>query len=418
LTVKFLKKTGLTILIPIITGVVIMTLLACAYLLPTDRMKEHLRTTADVLEKEGTYFQITGEKGERHDNFTEAVYLSQAIVGMQDADLLSLVMNNYEFVHKDPGDPIEGVITAVNDPESVHLDDSYIRFFSGWLIILKPLLLVMGYTGVRMVCAYSCLLGTFVLCMLMYRRGLGKYIVSVLLSVLFLRPIAVWMSMAFAGIYLCMLIPCIAMLLMKKETLRQKAWLLFGLAGCITFSFNMNYFQLICFGVPMLFYYLIVGPEKPAELLKITLNLFAAWMIGYAGMMLFKWTAYSAATGTNVFEKMIHHALWRSGVDEGSRFETITRNVGTAFGNIWWDLLEIGFVAWILIQWKKAGGIITVFAAEVLLLVITVLMPVIRVAILANHSIHHADFVYRVFMIPVLAFNFLLVKRTMRTGSV
>ena len=48
---RFFRRTGQTILIPIVTGVIIMALLGCAYLLPTERMKEHLQAAMEATGK-------------------------------------------------------------------------------------------------------------------------------------------------------------------------------------------------------------------------------------------------------------------------------------------------------------------------------------------------------------------------------
>ena len=411
---KILKRGGQLLLIPVATGLAVMILLALAYLLPTGGMKAHVRNTLDNFEKEGQYFySLTGEAGSGHDNFIEALYLNQAIVGTEDAGLFDCVLNGYDYVYTDPGDPIGNLTMAVTDPESVTVTDTEKRFFNGHVIFLKPLLTVMGYTGIRTFCLYFCLAGTALLGYLLYRRGFGKFILPVMLSILFLRPAAVWTNTAFTGIYACMLIPCIAMLCLKKETLREKAWLVFGITGSVTFCFNMNYFQLICFGMPLLLYMLITGfPEKPAEVVKAVAGLFIAWMAGYAGAMVFKWAVYSAATGESIFGAMVSHALWRSGVDEGSRLDTILANAGIAFGSLWWDLAEAAFVVYTLIRRRKNRAKAAVSAAEILLLLAALLIPAGRLAILANHSMHHAGFVYRVLAIPVLAFNLLITKRS------
>ena len=120
-----------------------------------------------------------------------------------------------------------------------------------------------------------------------------------------------------------------------------------------------------------------------------------------------------------IFREMIDHALWRSGVDEGSRTETILYNAQIAFGSLWWDLTELGFAGWSLarrIRQRKKNGTADrkqafLSGAEILLLAAAVLFPAGRMAILANHSMHHAAFVYRVFMIPVLAVNLLIAKK-------
>ena len=223
MALKFLKRSGQLILIPIAAGLTVMILLALAYLLPTGGMKAHVKNTLENFEKEGQYFySLTGEAGSGHDNFIEALYLDQAIVGTEDADLFSCVLNGYDYVYKDAGDPIANLTAAVTDPESVTITDTELRFVNGHLVFLKPLLLAMGYTGVRTFCFYFCLAMTALTGFLMYRRGLGKFILPLMISVLFLRPITVWTNMSFTGIYACTVIPCIAMLTVRKETLKER----------------------------------------------------------------------------------------------------------------------------------------------------------------------------------------------------
>ena len=100
MALKFLKRGGQLVLIPIAAGLLVLILLALVYLLPTGGMKAHVRNTLDNFEKEGQYFySLTGEAGSGHDNFIEALYLDQAIVGTEDADLFSCVLNGYDYVY-------------------------------------------------------------------------------------------------------------------------------------------------------------------------------------------------------------------------------------------------------------------------------------------------------------------------------
>ena len=421
MALKMLKRAGQLILIPAACCLLVLILMALVYLLPTGGMKEHVRNTLGNFEKEGTYFySLTGEAGADHENFVDALYLDQAIVGTEEADLLTCVLKGQDYVYRDLADPIGNLTAAVTNPESVTVTDTELRFFNGHLVFVKPLLTVMGYTGIRTFCFYFCLAATALTGFLMYRRGLEKYILPLMISILFLRPVTVWTNMSFTGIYACMVIPCIVMLLIRKETLKKKAWLFFGITGSATFCFNMNYFQLVCFGVPMLMYLLIEGiPEKPTELLKTGADLFIAWMTGYAGVMVCKWAVYAVCLDGSIFSEMLEHVLWRSGVDEGSRMETILYNARIAFGSLWWDLTEMCFAGWSLVRLcrrrkknGKAGRRQAILSGtELLLLLAAVLFPLGRLAILANHSMHHAGFVYRVFMIPVLAVNLLIAKK-------
>ena len=408
---KFLKKTGILVLVPIVISTVALLLMAGAYLLPTDGMKAHVRNTLDTFEKEGQYPFINDEQGSMRDNFIDALNLCQDLVNTDDTDLLSCVVKNPYYSAGNTAAPIENLKAGVTDPGSVQMENTEFRFFNAHVIFQKPLLMVMGYTGIRMFCFYLCLLGTAWMGYLMYKRKLGRFIAPFMLSILFLRPYTVWTNMSFTLIYVPMLLSCLAMLLLKKETLKEKAWLLFGITGSVTQCLVQNYFQLMAFGMPLLMYFLIMGiPEKPLEMLKNILNFFAAWAVGYAGTMVCNWTAYSLVTGENIFSEMIRHALWRTNEENGSRLETIAYNAQIAFGSIWWNLLETGFIGWTVIRWIRNRARIRLSASEGLLLLASVLFAVGRLALFSNHSMIHAPFTYRVFLMPVLSFNLWLTR--------
>ena len=414
MVLKILKRGVQLALIPLAVSAVVLVLLALVYLLPTAGMKAHVGNTLGNFEKEGMYFySLTGEAGADQDNFIEALYLDQAIVGTEDADLMSCVLSGYDYVYKDASDTIGNLTKAVTEPDSVTIMDTERRFFNGQVIILKPLLTVMGYTGVRTFCLYSCVLGTAWFFWLLHRRGFGRFILPALLAILFLRPVTAWTGIAFTLIYACMLIPCIVMLLVKKETLQEKAWLIFGVTGAVTFCFNMNYFQLLSFCIPFLVYMLITGiPEKSLGFIRILADWFIAWMAGYGGAMLIKWILYAIVIDGSIFKTVTDRMAERTGLYEVTRFGTVIKNVGIAFGSLWWDLAELGFIGFTVVRWIRKKEKISFSVAEILLLLAALLIPLGRFVLFANHSDQHAGFVYRLLMMPVLAVNWMLTKKS------
>ena len=412
MVLKILKRGVQLVLIPAAVSVIVLIMLAVSYLIPTDRMKAHAASSVHIFEQEGLYYRVTGAEGSSQDNFVDTLYLNQALVGTNDDDLIRLVLSGYNFVAVAADEPIENMKAAVTDPESVTLGNTERRFFNGHVAVLKPLLWFMSYTGIRQFNLYTCLLLTALLGFLMYRRGLGRYILPMMLSILFMRPLAIWLNMTFTGIYLCMIIPCLVMLSVKKETLQKKAWLIFGVTGSATFCFNMNYFQLLSFGLPVILYVLITGcPKKPWELIRIFLDFFIAWAIGYGGTMLIKWCLYAVAVDGEIFRDITNRVNERTGLYEVTRLGTVLKNIRIGLASPWWDLMEAGFVIYTVVQWIRNRNRIVFSAAEILLLVITLLFPLGRLMIFANHSDLHGGFVYRILMMPVLTLNLLITGK-------
>lgn len=135
---KFLKKTGILILVPILISATALLLMAGAYLLPTDGIKAHVRNTLDTFEKEGQYPFVNDEQGSMRDNFIDALNLCQDLVNTSDTDLLSCVVKNPYYSAGNIAAPIDNLKAAVTDPESVHMENTEYRFFNAHVIFQKP----------------------------------------------------------------------------------------------------------------------------------------------------------------------------------------------------------------------------------------------------------------------------------------
>ena len=187
------------------------------------KMKENTKAAFPIFDKEGYYYPTDGPKGTVRDNFIDALYMDQAIVNADDAVLLGCVMNGYDWSYQDPARPIENLEAAVTDPQNVTLVQTEHRFMNGHVIFVKLLLLVLNYSAIRIFGLCVCGALTALLGFLMYRQGFGRFILPVMLSVWFLRPVTMSMNIAFTVMFACAIVPCILMFAVKKETLKKCA---------------------------------------------------------------------------------------------------------------------------------------------------------------------------------------------------
>ena len=397
--------------VTLIAGILGLLLLMAAFSLPVDRIREHVGASLELLEEEGHYpSYFFKDACATLDNYTETLYLNQAIVGTDNDSLLTCALSGYRF-ESTTRDllPIWQLEEAINGDGDTKLVSPDKRFFNGYETVIKPLLCVTDYSGIRQINLYTVLFLTLLLVGLMFRRGLGACILPVTVSVLFIHPLAVALCMTFVGFYYCMVIPCICFLLLSERTLREKAWLLFALTGAVTFYFNMNYFQLLCFAMPFMFYVLILGlPEKPGELIRMILAAFLPWCVGYAGMMVFKWILYALAVDSGVFREMLDFVKIGTGSNRGSRPAAVLKNITTALSNRKWLVMEALFVVYSVIRRLRGRAGSRVTASAILLLAFMTLTPLCRCLLLSNHVTVHHWVTYRILMMPVLAFNLLI----------
>ncbi len=402
----------LVLLVSVLLGV---TLLAGAFLLPTKPIITHVQSSLPILIHEKDHFSLTPFiGGTQLDNFTEAVYLNQAMIGTENASLMACVLSGFSYnAYQDTNSQVEKLSIVLNGGEC-GLEPLQARFFNGYEVFLKLFLFLFSYSHVRQLNLYLCLALSLVLCWLMIKRGLQTYLPAVILSLLFLRPLTVALNMTYVGFYYCTLIPCILMLKMKRAVLQDHAWLLFEITGAAVFYFNMNYFQLLSFAMPLMFFFLLVGfPSKVSETLRLCCDFFIAWFAGYAGMMVMKWILYAFFIDTSIVHEVLKSMANGSSTEAGSRFYGLVLNLKTALGNFWWNITEVSFLAFCLLRIVRTRNhhLFRFSGSEVVCFLFLTVLVLARYLLLSNHVIIHYWTTYRIFMIPILAVNVLLTKR-------
>lgn len=412
---RMLCQAGLVV---IITGVIGFMLLVGAFLLPTERICANVENSIGILTQETDYFSVTRSiPGSKLDNYTEALYLNQAMIGHKDIGLLESVLGGNCYRVEGDLSPVNNLSEVLKHSENATIVSTYNRFFNGYEVAVKAMLMITDYSGIRQ---FNLLLEFFLslfLCYLMFKRNLTDYILPVIIALVFINPLTIALNMAFSGFYYCMIIPCIIILSYNKKLVESgKYWVFFEIIGACSFYFNMNYFQLVTFGVPLIFYFLINGfPQRIQNLLKTVALFFSAWFIGYAGMMVFKWVIYAIAIEPDIFSAMFDTIAVRLSTNAGtgdiSRFKAIWTNIQIAKYDLRWNLIEAAFVLSLFVKhFAKRKVALHISASDVAFMIIMALLPLVRCFIYANHVYIHAWATYRIFILPVMAFNILIVK--------
>lgn len=444
----------------LIIGLLGLVLMALVFMLPTGRIRRHVEQSMLMLASETDYFSVTpGIPGSQLDNYTEAAYINQALVNWKDASLFSCILSgNYYQTSDQDVLPVENLLQVVNHDDDCELIPRYCRFFNGYEVVVKPLFIITNYAGIRQINLFLIFFLSVLLCVEMVKKGMKKYVLSAIISFLFINPFSIALSMTFSGFYYCMIIPCLYILMADKEKVKKYGWLLFEITGACAFYFNMNYFQLLTFGIPLLYYYLVIGiPDKPAKLLKDILLLFAPWCIGYAGMMVFKWAVYALLIDHNMFMEMYEKIVFRTGTIDGSRWSGLRVNLTRSLKNPWWDIIECVFVLYCLRNqitsviskaskfiagrlkkkvdrskpglktmakaasfklWVKEQMTSGTLFSEIILVAVFAIFPICRCLIFSNHVYIHNAFTYRLFMMPIMALNLFIAKVGSKNGVV
>lgn len=217
-----LKRIGRSALLVAICVAVGFALLLGAFALPTEPMREHALAAAELFEREGSYPTVRFLGGEATlDNFTDEMMLIHAGYQAPETTLLQRALNIYRpFSNED--DPADVYTSSLSSPDRAH-QSNYGRYWHGYLAVLKPLLSIFTYEQLRAINAvWVAALGLAAL-VLLWRRGLRRYMLPFALTVLLLHPVAIANCLFYTQVYAVTMLACIAILLAGGAAVRSSA---------------------------------------------------------------------------------------------------------------------------------------------------------------------------------------------------
>ena len=152
-TIHIIKKH---IIILVLGSLIGLLALIAVHLLPTNLMKDHVFWSLEMIEKEFTdEVLIDGYNSTLTGNFTDCLMLEHAVYSNPNHTILEQVLQMYRgetYYHEAdpdgwwPGQSLIDYLSNIPQPREV----TYGRYWHGYLIILKPLLLITSFNSLRL----------------------------------------------------------------------------------------------------------------------------------------------------------------------------------------------------------------------------------------------------------------------------
>ena len=323
--VKILGQIALRIGIAYFVCLAICTgLLTAAYCTPTSLMRSNVEESILSLKNEGNiYHMIDGGENWRLDNFTVAIMLNVACHGDSDplhntfwSPLVGTSENGY--------DPIQRLETGLGQPDDGEGRTSYMRYWHGYAVVLKPLLCLLNLTQIRM--AFLMILSGMILVaaiMLSKREGT---VVAVLFGTSFVafNYIVATFSLSFV---FCLFIAVGAsiMVLAKADTSSDAnarflclEWCVPYFAwGALTSYLDFLTIPIVTLCIPLgLFLFLrraCIRTDNLLGMFAFVCSMCLCWGLGYASIWASKWVLSSLITHQDVIRNALRDAQVRTG---------------------------------------------------------------------------------------------------------
>ena len=390
----------------LVIGVVIgYLLLVFAFCLPTGRIRNNVVESASSFNGEYHYL-IHDNIMTKTDDFTDAIMLMTAS-DTGDGNPFTEAIYAYHTEREDAG-PNE-VIRDLNSSENYQV--TYSRYWHGYLLLLKPLLIFFNYSQIQVLISFIVIALVIIVAYLLQKKGLTKYIIPYSIAIAMMFPMTISLSLQYISVFGIFNVFMIVILLYFDRLFERKNYFyLFLIIGMLTCYFDFLTYPVVTLGIPLLIWLLLLNKkEKKSNVynLKQVLIGMAAWCIGYFGIWVGKWSIGSLVTGRNLFSSAMDAANSRASVTMFS--EEITRffPISEVFNKIFSEpFLLIIFMLIIIFMVMMARKKIVLKKQRVfanLWMLVIAIIPLLWFMILANHSAWHLFFTYRTMSVLIFA---------------
>ncbi len=385
-------------------------LLLLVYMLPTYPMREHAYRSVPMLVREFETENLIEEyPGTFLGGFTDCLMLENAVYESEEHSVFEQVLCMYRGESGTgagwaPGYSLIDYLEGTAQPR----EESYARYWHGYLVVLKPLLFLTTFNSIRIIGAMVQLLLVGMILTACGRRGEHFLGTAFLLSVPFLYYFSLYMSLSLS---ICFYVLAAVLLAQLKwhETLKEKGWygLFFFLSGIATVYFDFLTYPLVTLGFPLCVF-LYLSRDGFRRDVKHLAGFSAEWGMGYLGFWICKWILADLFTGSGTIRDGFHTLLERTGgVEEFSPvagfFSVVKQNV-SVYRNWGFYLLILGIVIWLACcVWKNRSGIAGENFAKAAVILLVSMYPFVWFLCAQNHSGEHCIYTYKILSVTVFA---------------
>ena len=377
------------LILSILAGVLLMT---AVYVLPVGRMHTKVDESRPLFENEGHgfYWCPPDDVTTRLDGYTDCIMLQSAIYKGTGNPLKDAMLHARVEFYPEQWNPSESLIRYVyGEYEGPVL--SYARYWGGYLLFLKPLLLFFTLPQIRAMdaCLQLCL--ALAVLLLAYRKGGLRLAIPMTLMLVSLNPITTAMSLQYTSMYLITLGGALVMLAFETWD-KDWGYLVFLFLGIATAFFDFLTYPAAAVGV-CLTIQVLLGRKKGTNALLGCIGSGAAWAFGYGGMWSGKWLVANLLTGQNVLSDAMTQVQYRSnsqlsgneGAGQVGLIQVILKNL-SAYRTPAYILLVLCLVAAVLWLLLRKRWVFRVDKGLVAPLLLCFLVPFVWYAMVRNHS--------------------------------
>lgn len=404
-----IKNDIVLILLGTAIGVLALMLV---HLLPVEPMQEHVYWSLEMIENEfEKELIVTGYTATLTGNFTDCLMLEHSVYKPKNHNILEQVLHMYrsesyqgEEDGWQPGNSLSDYLKNIPQPREVE----YARYWHGYLVILKPLLLLTSFNTIRL---FNSALQLFMIgCVVigLCKKNASALAKGFLLSLPFLFFLS---SFASLSLSICLYLMLVSILIqLKLDSMLQKRNLygyFFLIIGMTTSYFDFLTYPIVTLVYPLCVYLYLNDDCREVKHAVCHMFLYSIrWLEGYIGLWMMKWFLTDFLTDGSVIRDAVDTFKTRTHSAEGySRiegfFSVVWKNIQPY--NNWCYVLLVGIALVLLACRMVRYGVKRITLRKIVPNVLLALYPFVWFFVVQNHSEQHWQFTCRIMSCSVFA---------------
>lgn len=406
-------KTVRNIVIVYVCMLVLFTAsMVAVFAIPTQRLTCQVARSARTIETEGIFWQPLGIYLLQTDNMTDCMMLNFNAYADSNRPVEAAMLNHYGYDYNG----LQRYKTLARDTwrlaeegrEAMPNHFCYARYWHGYQVVLRPLLLVFDYSWLRLLNygAMSLLVGLvlWLMCRRMGRVAALLFALSLLMVAFPLVPLTMQCSTCF---YLAL--SGMLLLLWHPHAFRKTSVLsvYFFVLGGVTAFMDLLTTPQLTLGFPLI---VCLTMQEGDRRSRRVIGLSVSWLAGYALLWASKWVVAYILTGYSVFENAIGSAMVRLsdtivyGGQEMKMTDLVHIMLARVDHYLPWPvlLLLLGLLVFLFTYYIYAHARGEALRRHGWLLLVAAIVPVWFI-VLKNHSFQHIFFTWRAWCLTLYA---------------
>lgn len=399
-------------------------LLVIVFLLPVNSARAHV--------KESIYPMIEFKDADAPDPkrmqvrewkeyFTDSLMVQNAL---EKVDGKSVIEHAMYIYHYDLGNDTtwmteDSLVEFVNQGTDGMYLREYSKYWHGYLVWLKPLLMCMSWETLEIFWTIVQILFLVLVVVLSFRKKQGILGIGLLCTLFFMKPIRIWISFAMCVCWGITLLAVMGLLLwyqkLEKKNWREEYFLLIGI---LTAYMDFLTYPIVTIGIPLCLY-LVLNQEEVLKWWQRIIKIFwlgMLWVVGYIGMWGMKWVFAEILCQSGTLRNAVWSVIFRTSPLDGyvSVFSGIPRTINAVLSQYQSALYSIVFAGiaiataisliWCFVKARNINWGMTIFCLAVI-----AVLPFAWIAVTQNHTAIHCGFTFRIMGVTVFALWCMLV---------